>query len=88
MEAALELKKIADAYNQRIENEKFKEYFEGELLDTLLAAASRGEYFVKIKTPDNISFPAVEYALKLNGYNITMADSMSRSLRVEWRGKD
>ena len=88
MEAALELKKIADVYNQRIENEKFKEYFEGELSDKLFAAASRGEYFVKIKIPDNISFPAVKYTLKLKGYNITMADSASRSLWVKWRGKD
>ena len=88
MEAALELKKIADAYNQRIENEKFKAYFEDDLANQLFGAASHGEYFMKIKVPDDISFPAVEYALKLKGYNITMADSMSRSLRVEWRGKD
>lgn len=88
MESAFELKKIADAYNQRIENEKFEAYFKGKLADQLFESASHGEYFVKIKVPDDVSFPAVEYALRLKGYNITLADSMSRSLRIEWRGKD
>ena len=41
-----------------------------------------------VKVPDEISFPAVEYALKLKGYVITLSDPMSRNLRVEWRGKE
>jgi hypothetical protein len=88
MESAFDLKKIADAYNQRIEQEKLDKYLNGKLADNLFEAASEGKYFTKIKVPDEISFPAVEYALKLKGYVITLSDPMSRNLRVEWRGKE
>ena len=88
MKSAFDLKKIADAYNQHIEQEKLDKYLNGKLADNLFEAASEGKYFTKIKVPDEISFPAVEYALKLKGYVITLSDPMSRNLRVEWRGKE